>query len=311
MAWMDFNHLSLDVRDRVDQYYELAYPQRQLFDEESVIGNLPRSLKAMIYRDMYSTALAGVSFLPTRQNKMAPNDQNARSIRTYICDKIQKFAFLAGDVIAGEGDRSGNMYIILHGQIGVYSKGIKISTAYTGAVIGERGLFVDSRRSRSFVAHVFTRTLSLGREDIMEILEQFPNYSQSIIKWLEDHRDKLLHKNDASAAGADSSKQDMPAATVNRSKAAKRSKAWRNGKGKTGAGDFTAEDVDRAIRKLRKRLEGAEGLESLSTDSNVPQKHLQKMVLATQKEHGETLLKLEATLGRLAQQMDRLTKDHL
>ena len=189
---MDANHLSAPVLEKVDKFYELAYPQRKLFNEERIITCLPTALRTEIYRDMYQQVLAGVRFLPNRQNKMVLNSSIARAVRTAVCDAIRRETFMSGDVVAAEGAQSHTMFVILNGEMKISEKGVCVHSAFDGAVLGQYSLFVKKRRlAYTCIANVFTRAITLQAKSMIAILRQYPSYCHACINWLIDERDRL------------------------------------------------------------------------------------------------------------------------
>ena len=99
--------------------------------------------------------------------------------------------FTTGDVIFRQGEPADFLYVVLSGQV----RAIQTTTesplagqflaefAY-GDIFGELGMLTDQPRSATLVAVEHTRCLALSLEDFMQVLQQSPEVSLSVLRIL-------------------------------------------------------------------------------------------------------------------------------
>ncbi len=108
-----------------------------------------------------------------------------------LMQKIQTGSFYAGTSICEEGDAGDSIFIINHGKVGVFRfspRGEKISLneLKEGDFFGEFGFFADSRRHATVEALEDTEVLEIKREDLQEIIRQFPGVSEVLFKFYKE-----------------------------------------------------------------------------------------------------------------------------
>lgn len=74
------------------------------------------------------------------------------------------------EVIMAEGDPGDLMYIIKSGMVGCYIQKEEVRQMTTGEFFGEQALLYDTKRTATVIALDTVNVLSLGREDLMNVL---------------------------------------------------------------------------------------------------------------------------------------------
>ena len=110
-----------ELRLRIREYFDFAYPQRVLFDETTVLGMLPVKLRADVKLDMYSDAVDAIPFLPMGQadSTGTSSSVNLEVIRLVIAGILKPVTFMDREVLVHEGQRGHEMFIIIHGTVEV------------------------------------------------------------------------------------------------------------------------------------------------------------------------------------------------
>lgn len=105
-----------ELRRRIRQYYDFSYPQRVLFDENTVLSMLPAKLRADVKLDMYRDVVDAVPFLPTEEASSLDLDV----VRLVLAGILKPLTCMDQEVIAHEGQRGNCMFIIVHGTVDVH-----------------------------------------------------------------------------------------------------------------------------------------------------------------------------------------------
>ena len=92
---MDFSHVSAEVQDQVRGFYEYAYPQRELFDLDELLADLPQVSTSILGKTMRYAGRNKESVKGRRAPTQDPSTQNlavmlylrrpSRTISTVTC----------------------------------------------------------------------------------------------------------------------------------------------------------------------------------------------------------------------------------
>lgn len=95
--------------------------------------------------------------------------------------------FMARDYIIRQGDYAEEMYFIKVGIVEVISSNSELVVAYLdeGEYFGEIGILLNLRRTVSVRAHSATMISSIKKEDLLPILNNFPEYNNFLLKVAE------------------------------------------------------------------------------------------------------------------------------
>ena len=94
--------------------------------------------------------------------------------------------FMAGEILAMEGEKSNKFFVLLEGKIGVYRSNTKINEfEKEGTIIGELSMILNQPRTASIKALTDSSVLIIEGE-LDEIVKQYPDYSKKLIRSLAE-----------------------------------------------------------------------------------------------------------------------------
>lgn len=115
-----------------------------------------------------------------------------------VIEKIQAKQYARGAAVCQEGDSGDSIFIVSHGKVGIFrvnASGAKIFIAELkeGDFFGEFGFFSNSRRTATVEAVVDTEVLEITKQDLEEIIHEFPSVSAVLFKFYKERvLDSLL-----------------------------------------------------------------------------------------------------------------------
>jgi CRP/FNR family transcriptional regulator, cyclic AMP receptor protein len=97
--------------------------------------------------------------------------------------------FVKDEIIFNEGDLGDKMFIVLEGAVDIYKNvdsqnKIKVGVTNKNGYLGEMALFDDAPRSAEARCQTKTRMLVLEKEDLIELIFDYPILALGIIKGL-------------------------------------------------------------------------------------------------------------------------------
>lgn len=87
-----------------------------------------------------------------------------------------------GEVIYREGDVSGAMYVVVHGEVQLSREGRSVTRAGPGEAFGAWALFDDELRVVTATVEEDSELLVIEREDFIDLLADHVQITQGIIK---------------------------------------------------------------------------------------------------------------------------------
>lgn len=103
--------------------------------------------------------------------------------------------YLFNEVVAHEGDKSKNFFVLVEGKIGIFKKGKKIAQfEKPGEIIGEMSLILNKPRSAEIRALEASSMLIISGE-LDEIIRMYPDISKKLIKTLAERLAKSTEGN--------------------------------------------------------------------------------------------------------------------
>ena len=108
-----------------------------------------------------------------------------------VMEKIQAKPFAKGAVICQEGEPGDSIFIISQGKVGIFrhhgrGEKIPLNELKEGDFFGEFGFFADARRQATVEALVDTTLLEITKQDLQEIIQDFPSVSQVLFKFYKE-----------------------------------------------------------------------------------------------------------------------------
>ena len=89
-----------------------------------------------------------------------------------LCQEADELDFLPGAVLMREGERSGEVFLILSGRVRVVHCGAVIASVGAGETVGEMGMIDSGPRSATVMAETPVRALVFGRRQVGGLLGQ-------------------------------------------------------------------------------------------------------------------------------------------
>jgi CRP/FNR family cyclic AMP-dependent transcriptional regulator len=99
-------------------------------------------------------------------------------------EKQQSYA--SGQVIFRAGDRGDYLYIIIEGEVGIQSEGVKVRTIGPGDIFGEMSLIDDSPRSADAVAQTEARLALIDERQFLYLVHETPMFALNIMSIMAD-----------------------------------------------------------------------------------------------------------------------------
>ena len=115
-----------------------------------------------------------------------------------VIEKIQAKQYVRGAAVCQEGDSGDSIFIVSHGKVWIFrvnASGAKIfiTELKEGDFFGEFGFFSNSRRTATVEAVVDTEVLEITKQDLEEIIHEFPSVSEVLFKFYKERvLDSLL-----------------------------------------------------------------------------------------------------------------------
>lgn len=108
-----------------------------------------------------------------------------------VMEKIMAKHFAEGMAVFEEGDPGDSLFIISHGKVGIFRRNpqgekITINELKEGDFFGEFGFFANSRRQATVEAVQDTGVLEITKQDLDEIIQEFPAVSEVLLKFYKE-----------------------------------------------------------------------------------------------------------------------------
>ena len=104
-----------------------------------------------------------------------------------VAKRADEVSVEQGTVLAREGERGSECFVILRGKVGVSRNGRRITSGRWGAVIGEMALLDGMPRSATLVAEEDSVLLVIHRRDFQYLVDNLPGFSRKLLMNLSGH----------------------------------------------------------------------------------------------------------------------------
>ncbi|MGZ5383758.1 MAG: Crp/Fnr family transcriptional regulator [Acidimicrobiia bacterium] len=104
-----------------------------------------------------------------------------------VAKRADEVTVAKGTVLAEEGTRGNECFVILRGKVGVSRNNRRITSGRWGAVIGEMSLLDGMSRSATLVAEQDTTLLVIHRRDFQYLVDHLPGFSRKLLMNLSGH----------------------------------------------------------------------------------------------------------------------------
>lgn len=171
-AFMQYRHLPRPLQQRVRDYYDYLWEQRRVFDETTILQQLPPSLRLEVSLFLKRDLIENVPLF------RGASDAFVREVTL----ELESVVFTPGDAIIRAGERGRDMFFISHGTVEILAPdGATVyRTLSDGDFFGEIALFLDQPRSASVRAVTYCDLYRLDKEMFDRILSHYPDIAAEI-----------------------------------------------------------------------------------------------------------------------------------
>lgn len=179
-AFMRYRKLPEPIQTRIRDYYNYLWESRRGYDEVSVVGDLPESLRADVSLHLNKEVLEKVPMF--RGGSAEFIRELVMELRPYIC--------VPGDFVFRKGEFGDRMYFISKGSVEVVAPDGEEVYAFLseGSFFGEMALVFDQPRTASARAADFCDLYYLDKTGFDRVLGRFPEFKRHVVEYAEMRR---------------------------------------------------------------------------------------------------------------------------
>ena len=178
--YMAFRKVGKKLENRVIQWFDYLWSNKQSMDEDSVLASLPEKLKAEIALHVHIETLRRVAIFQDAEP----------GLLVELVLKLKLSVCTPGDYICRKGDIGKEMYILKRGKIVVVSPDGKTVyvTLSDGAVFGELSILNivgnknGNRRTANIRSVGYSDIFVLSKADLWDALREYPEAKKQLIK---------------------------------------------------------------------------------------------------------------------------------
>eukprot|EP00282_Hemiselmis_andersenii_P037308 CAMPEP_0169433248 /NCGR_PEP_ID=MMETSP1042-20121227/3907_1 /TAXON_ID=464988 /ORGANISM="Hemiselmis andersenii, Strain CCMP1180" /LENGTH=1094 /DNA_ID=CAMNT_0009543769 /DNA_START=78 /DNA_END=3358 /DNA_ORIENTATION=- len=169
-----------EARFKVLNFYSMKFPNQKLFNELSIMEDLPEGLRNEISTFLYKDIVEDVPILK----------HMSAEAKLSLC-QVLKPSFHAQNVaITVEGEEPDSLFIIRFGTVKLYSQGKELCTLYPGDIFGENailGLSQDGMRTRTAIAESMVELCTIRAEEVLQLLIRHKSFQWSVQRMCKMH----------------------------------------------------------------------------------------------------------------------------
>ena len=177
--YMAFRKVGKKLENRVIQWFDYLWSNKQSMDEDSVLASLPEKLKAEIALHVHIETLRRVAIFQDAEP----------GLLVELVLKLKLSVYSPGDYICRKGDIGKEMYILKRGKIVVVSPDGKTVyvTLSDGAVFGELSILNivgnknGNRRTANIRSVGYSDIFVLSKADLWDALREYPEAKKQLI----------------------------------------------------------------------------------------------------------------------------------
>jgi len=158
------------LRLKLRTYYQLRFPGHRAFDEENILSELSAPLTHEVRLQKCQGVLTALNIL----------EKDDPAIAFYLCDKLNRIVFVAGDYVIREGQEAAGMYFISSGLVEVVSSsapGEVITTLGAQSFFGEMALLNPTgETTASVVVRTYLEGYLLAKADYAWLERHHPAF---------------------------------------------------------------------------------------------------------------------------------------
>jgi hypothetical protein len=179
-TFMRYKKLPYELQEKVVQYYSYLWENKRGYDEESIMSDLPSSLKMKVALYLNKDMLDKIPLL------MGASD----SLLNELILSLQPAIFIPGDYVFRKGDIGTKMYFIVKGSVSVMDEfsGNVFAVLTEGNFFGEVALLNSVPRNATVVADDYCDMYTLDKKTFDEILDRYPTFAIEIKEKARERR---------------------------------------------------------------------------------------------------------------------------
>ncbi|MFZ5806178.1 MAG: ion transporter [Verrucomicrobiota bacterium] len=170
-TFMRYKKLPKELRQKIINYHAYSWERGLGYDEESVLAELPPSLRHSLSMHLNKDLLEKVPFFK----------KASEAVLKRLIANLQSKVFMPGDYIFHHGETGAAMYFIHHGRVEILNQeGDSLAILDEGGFFGEVALLSNQPRNASARALDFCTLNSLDRHAFDLALQEFPDFADQI-----------------------------------------------------------------------------------------------------------------------------------
>jgi|AP95_1055475.scaffolds.fasta_scaffold08071_4 voltage-gated potassium channel len=181
-GFMRYRRVPLRLQQQIHDYFRYLWENRKGYDEATVLGGLPPTLRRELSLVLKGDLIDKVSFLKGASREFVHD----------LSTRLQAVVFMPGDVIVRHGDYGRHVYFISSGEVEVLKQdGTPIRNLTEGDFFGELALLRNETRTTTVRAVGYCDVYTLDRSDFTQILADYPDFAEHIEEVVEERRKAL------------------------------------------------------------------------------------------------------------------------
>jgi hypothetical protein len=177
-SFINFRELPNDLQKRIRNYYHYLWKEKIGANEAEFVENLPAGLRTEVELFLKRDILQRIPLFK------GINDSFLREVSLHL----RPVVYTPGDYIFKKGDRGGEMYFIIKGNLKVL-KGDEekvLNTISDGDFFGELALFKNEIRMATVQAETYCDVYILNKKVFEHVLNNYPEISSQIRKTADE-----------------------------------------------------------------------------------------------------------------------------
>lgn len=183
-AFMRYNDIPRELRDRVHGYYAYLWQTRRGFDESSVLAELPPAIRMDVELHLRRDIVAKVPFFRGADNNM---------IRALVARLKPRIA-LPGEYLIHRGEIGDSMYFIASGSVEVLGPDGRtpVATLTEGSFFGEIALLERQKRMADVRASDYCDLYTLDTSALDEVVNEYPAFGDHLRAMAEQRKTSTI-----------------------------------------------------------------------------------------------------------------------
>lgn len=170
-TYMNYNHLSPELRSRVRAYYRYLWDSHRGYDDNEVLTTLPAKLHADIALELNQKIITQVPLLTGAQEDVIQD----------IVMELRPIVSVPGEKIFHIDEPGESMYFIHSGEVDIIARnGTSLATLKPGSFFGEMALITNQGRNATAKAKTYCDLFVLSREAFERVAHRYPTFEQVV-----------------------------------------------------------------------------------------------------------------------------------